>query len=625
MVNVTGLSKSYGPQVIFDSVNFSINRGEKIGLVGRNGSGKTTLLRILTGLEEPDGGEINIPKGYVIKYLSQHIDFKEDTVLEEALGSLNIKDDGRDDTYKVKSVLFGLGFSQEDLVKPPKILSGGFQVRLNLAKILLSEPDLILLDEPTNYLDIVSVRWLTGFLRSWKREAIIITHDRTFMDGVITHTMGIHRKRIRKVEGPTEKLYQQIIQEEEVYEKTRINDERKIKEANAFIERFRAQATRAKAVQSRIKMLERMEKKDRLSEEARLDFEFNPADFSGKWVLEAQGVSFGFDKSSPPIIKGFTIAVRIGEKIGIIGKNGKGKTTLLNIIAGELSPDTGTIRYSQNTKIAYYGQPNINRLNPDKTVFEEILSVHPSHNINAARGLCGAMMFEGDRALKKVSVLSGGERSRLLLGKIIATPTNLLLLDEPDTHLDAESIDALIEAMENFPGTILFVTHNERILKAVARRLIVFDRDNVTVFPGPYEDFLEKIGWEDERGEEEEKKRGQATIETVKKTDKKELRRRKALIIEARSRVLKPIQGRISLLEEEIMGLEKSIEEDNETLIRATRTGNGQVISALHISIYRAKERIEALLDELDLLNKEYHRKASQFEREIEEIEGLLS
>jgi len=293
MLKVSGLEKSYGSQVIFDNVSFVMNPGERIGLVGRNGHGKTTLFRMILGEEEPDAGVISVPNYYTIGHLSQHIHFTEDTVLKEGCLSLPVSEDGIDESYKVETILMGLGFSVDDFNRNPQEFSGGYQVRLNLAKVLVSEPNLLLLDEPTNYLDIVSVRWLTRFLRAWRDEMIIITHDRDFMDSVTTHTMGIHRCKMKKIAGPTQKLYQQIAQEEEIHEKTRIGDERKRAEVEEFINRFRAKATKAKAVQSRIKALEKMEKLDKLADIRTLDFSFKSAPFPGKWLMSATDIQSG--------------------------------------------------------------------------------------------------------------------------------------------------------------------------------------------------------------------------------------------------------------------------------------------------------------------------------------------
>ena len=316
MLKVSGLEKSYSGQEIFDNVSFVINPGERIGLVGRNGHGKTTLFRMILGEEQPDAGTISVPNHYTIGHLSQHIHFTEDTVLKEGCLSLPVSEDGIDESYKVEAILMGLGFSVDDFNRHPNEFSGGYQVRLNLAKVLVSEPNLLLLDEPTNYLDIVSVRWLTRFLRNWKDELIIITHDREFMDSVTTHTMGIHRCKMRKIAGPTQKLYQQIFQEEELHEKTRTNEEKKYKEVEQFINRFRAKASKAKAVQSRIKALEKKGKLEELAEIRTLDFEFKSAPFPGKWLMNVENLSFSYKQDSLPLIDGLSLSV--GKKTGLL-------------------------------------------------------------------------------------------------------------------------------------------------------------------------------------------------------------------------------------------------------------------------------------------------------------------
>jgi ATP-binding cassette subfamily F protein 3 len=618
MITVTNLSKSYGSQVVFDMVTFTVNPGERVGLVGRNGSGKTTLFKLILGQEEYDGGSITLPKRYIVRHLSQHIQFRRRTIIKEACLELPSHDDGTDDTYKAKKILLGLGFRPEEFDRNPLELSGGFQVRLNLARVLVAEPNLLLLDEPTNYLDIVSVRWLTQFLRNWKNELILITHDRAFMDSVTTHTMGIHRARIRKIAGSTHKLYEQILQEEDVYEQTRINEEKKRTEAEEFINRFRAQANRAKAVQSRIKALERMGRLEKMTDSDSLDFQFNSAPFHGKWLLEAEHVSFSFDPVGPPLIRDLSFAIKKKDRIGVIGKNGKGKTTLLNLLAGELTPLQGRVIIHQNVKPAYFSQTNIDRLAPERTVEEEILGTQQDYNRNAARNICGAMMFDGDKALKRIAVLSGGEKSRVLLGKLLVSPSNLLLLDEPTNHLDMESIDSLVEAIDTFPGAVVIVTHSEMILNALAKRLVVFDGGRNTLFHGTYAEFLERVGWEDEEavlpptGSDEERERPGAR--------RKELKRLRAEFIQARSKTLSPFERKISGLEKSIIDLEKQIAEDDRALMRATSMGEGKTIAALSISIHNARKEIERLFDELDVLTQEYSARSKEMDEKLNEL-----
>ncbi|MEW6584553.1 MAG: ABC-F family ATP-binding cassette domain-containing protein [Nitrospirota bacterium] len=617
MIQVSNLSKSYGTQVIFDGVDFTVNTGERIGLVGRNGSGKTTLLRMITGEERPDDGTISIPGSYAVGYLSQHLRFSEDSVLKEGCLGLKPPDDGREESYKAETVLMGLGFSSEVFSRHPTELSGGHQVRLHLAKLLVSEPDLLLLDEPTNYLDILSIRWLTRFLRSWRGELVLITHDREFMDGVTTHTMGILRNKIRKIPGSTHKLYHQILMEEEIYEQTRINEEKKRKEAEQFINRFRAQATRARLVQSKIKALQKKDTLEKMSSIRDLEFEFVRAPFTGKLLIGAKDISFSFEPDGIPLIDGLTLGIGKRDRIAVIGKNGKGKTTLLNLLACELKPLRGEVNHHSQLRLAYFGQTNIQRLDSEKTVEEEILDVMPDHNRGIARTICGIMMFEGDAALKKVKVLSGGEKSRVLLGKLIVSPANLLLLDEPTNHLDMESTDSLLAAIEAFDGAVVIVTHSEMILNAVATRLIVFDDNRVKVFEGTYQDFLDRGGWKDE-----EETAVRSRPQRGNGRNRKDLRRTKAELINARSRTLGPLQLRISEVEETITLLEQQVGEDTRALIEASVKGDGESIRKLSKTVRGANERIDILFDELQALTDKLNAKTREFEERLETIEA---
>jgi len=613
MLKVSGLEKSYGSQVIFDNVSFVMNPGERIGLVGRNGHGKTTLFRMILGEEEPDAGVISVPNYYTIGHLSQHIHFTEDTVLKEGCLSLPVSEDGIDESYKVETILMGLGFTVDDFNRNPQEFSGGYQVRLNLAKVLVSEPNLLLLDEPTNYLDIVSVRWLTRFLRAWRDEMIIITHDRDFMDSVTTHTMGIHRCKMKKIAGPTQKLYQQIAQEEEIHEKTRIGDEKKSAEVEEFINRFRAKASKAKAVQSRVKALEKMEKLDKLADIRSLDFSFKSAPFSGKWLMSANDISFSYNQGEAPLFHGLNIAVGKNDRIAVIGKNGKGKTTLLNLLAGEMQPQTGMVQHNQNLSIAYFGQTNINRLTPQKTVEMEIMDTHPDCNRGVARKICGIMMFDGDKALKKISVLSGGEKSRVLLGKLLVSPANLLLLDEPTNHLDMDSFDSLVEAIDAFDGGVIIVTHSELILNNIATRLIVFDGGKVELFEGTYQEFLDRVGWENER----ESEGGKPSSRQNKNFNKKEMRRLRAQLNEDRSKILVPLQTKIAEREKTIMLLEKDVEKESQSLVEASEKGDGEAISKLSIAIHNLNTKIETLFKELESLTAEHEAKTKELEERM--------
>jgi len=542
MIQVEGLSIAHQGHPLFTEAGFSIQEGERCGLVGRNGSGKTTLFRLLTGQEISDAGTIALRKNYRIGALSQHIQFTMPTLIEEAaLGLLNSEEEN---LFQAEKILFGLGFKEEDMQRPPHEFSGGFQLRLHLAKVLLSDPDCLLLDEPTNYLDILSIRWLAKFLKKWRGEFILISHDREFMDSVTTHTMGIHREKVRKCKGGTIAFFEQILLEEEVHERTRQNLEKKRSHAQAFVERFGAKASKAAQAQSRQKMMQRIPTLEKLKQIHHLDFHFNDAFFPGKMMLEAQELSFSYTPEVKPLlIEGLSLSIAKGERIAIIGKNGYGKSTILRLLAQDLAPVSGNLKTSENVRLGYFGQTNIDRLHPKNSVEQEIAAANTKLNMTEVKGICGLMMFSGSKAEKVTSILSGGERSRVLLGKIVAAPCNLLLLDEPTHHLDMESIEALIDALEEFQGSVVLVTHSELILKRLALdKLIVCHRDRQEMFLGGYEEFLEKKGWEEEADAKPKKT----------KMDPHAQKQQRAEMVQARSKALKPIDQDITLAEKQI-------------------------------------------------------------------------
>ena len=578
MIKINQLTKSYFARELFTDVSFQMNAGDRMGLVGRNGHGKSTLFKLILGQEEPDSGEITIPRNYRIGHLEQHLHFTQPTILAEAALGLPVEESHS--MYKAEAILFGLGFSQADLEKAPREFSGGFQIRINLAKLLLSDPNLLLLDEPTNYLDITSVRWIARFLANYKGELILISHDRDFMDSVTTHTAVIDRQKVRKFEGGTAKAYGQIVLENEIHEKTRANEDRKRAHAEAFINRFRAQASKAKMVQSRIKMLERLPKLEGLADIQSLDFEFRHTAFAAKTLLEARNVSFGYT-ADHLLFRQINLTINARDRFAVIGNNGKGKSTLLNVLSGGLKPLTGELKAHPGMKLGYFGQTNIQRLNPKLTIEQEIEHTNPALTRTQVRNICGTMMFGGDLALKKISVLSGGERSRTLLGKILAHPSNLLLLDEPNNHLDMESIDALIESLQSFPGALLIVTHNEGILRALATKLIVFHRGRVDVFDTGYDEFLGKIGWEDEAdGNGAQKKPASRNLYNEKKERLKAERREKA---------------RIEKLEAQIMKSENALNKYHEELAIEANRNNLAQLNDLSKKISLVKQEIEDL------------------------------
>ncbi len=496
MIQLDDVELSFSGHPVFTEVSFSLQKGERCAFVGRNGSGKSTLFKLIAGELEADRGSISIPKDYRIGYLNQHIRFKEPTILQEAV--MGLPEHERDEVYRAEKILFGLGFTDEDMDRSPADFSGGYHLRLHLAKVLVSEPDCLLLDEPTNYLDILSIRWLGNFLKRWPGEFILISHDRDFLDQVSTHTMGIHREKIKKIKGSTLDYFQLVLQDEELHEKSRIKSEKKRAHLQSFVDRFGAKASKAGQAQSKVKMLERVPVLDKLNQIAELSFTFQEASFPGRKMLEALHLQFSY--SDAPLIEGVSLEIEKGERIAIIGKNGRGKSTLLRLLGGDLTPQKGAVEYSDNTRLGYFGQTHIDRLNTHHTIAEEIALANHNLNFTEVKGIAGAMMFSGDLSDKKISVLSGGEKSRVLLGKIVAKPCNLLLLDEPTHHLDIESIEALIEAMEDFSGSVIMVTHSELILRRLnLNKIIHCEEAKQTVFLGTYDEFLEKVGWDEKK------------------------------------------------------------------------------------------------------------------------------
>jgi ATP-binding cassette subfamily F protein 3 len=617
MIAVDNLSKRYGEQLLFDAISFKINRKERVGVVGRNGHGKTTLFRLIVGLEEPDAGTIAIPRNYRIGYVEQNLGFTEETVFKEALKGLPAE--AHDQLWRVEKILTGLGFGPKDLEKHPAELSGGYQVRLNLTKILLADYNMLLLDEPNNYLDITSIRWLERYLVNWPGELMLVTHDRSFMDKVVTDTMAIHRRKIKKIEGDTSKLYDQIAMEEETYEKTRINDERKRKEIQEFIDKFHASAQLTGLVQSRKKTLAKMVKKEKLEKLKSLEFGFAPKPFHGKYVMSVNDVSFAYEPDKP-LIRNFGISIGAKDRVFVIGKNGRGKTTLLKLLAGVLKPDRGEIASPLAVDPGYFEQTNVQSLSDDNTVLEEIGSAAFDIEPSRARYLSGLMMFEGNNALKKIRILSGGEKSRVLLGKLIATPLNFLLLDEPTNHLDMESSDALLAAIDNFDGAVIMVTHDEMFLDALAERLIVFQDDGILVFEGTYGRFLEKVGWREEDSRRRDRAGERTEAESPEKPGKKERRKIRTDLLAERATVLKPLEQKMGELERALEGTENEANRLTQAIVEASRAKEGARIGEMSKTVHELRKMIDVYLEELEPLLKEYETKKAEFDKKIEEL-----
>lgn len=606
MIQVKNLTKSFSGQPLFSEANFSLGKGEKVGLVGRNGTGKSTLFKMILGKESPDSGEVIIPKNYPIGVLEQHLNFTEDTILKECL--LSLPEEEKFDEYKAEKILSGLGFSKDDFHQPPQKFSGGYQVRVCLAKVLLQNPALLLLDEPTNYLDIISIRWLKDFLKRYQGEMIIITHDRDFMDDIVTHIIGLKRGKTRKVQGNTHKYYSQIREEELVHEQTRQNIEKKKREIQSFVDRFRASATKATQAQSKLKQIEKMDSLEELAQEASMNLRFPFARCSSKNLLSLQNISFSYD-GKKSLFQDINLSIQSNDRLAIIGKNGKGKSTFLNLIGGLIPPTQGKILPHDSLKIGHFGQTHINTLNLTHSIEEEVHSVDTQMTRTQVRKIAGSMMFTEAMAEKKIKVLSGGERARVLLAKILATPTNLLLLDEPTNHLDMESIEILIQALKDYKGAIIIVTHDERILNSLAKKLIVFRKNNAEVFYGDYPYFLEKIGWEEE-----------APLVKKKQTTYKDKKAQRGLIIQERSKLLNPLRKKMEALEKLIIETEDEKSHEEQSLILASEKGDVEAIEKSSQRISELSPIIEHSFSKLEELSLKQLEIEEDFQGKLEKI-----
>lgn len=625
MIALKNITKRYGTRELFSDVSFDVLANERVGLVGRNGHGKTTLFRIITGEEEPDEGKVFKPNNYSIGYLEQHLTFAKPTVLEEGCQGLRPEEIGAE--WKVEKILSGLGFSKEDFKRNPSEFSGGFHMRIALAKVLVSEPNMLLLDEPTNFLDIVSIRWLEKFLRSWKGELIVISHDRDLIDSVTTHIVGIHRGMVRKMKGATEKYYTQLHADEALHEKKRIEDEKERKRMMEYINRFRSKASHAKGVQSSIKKLEKMDRLDKLEEIHTLSFSFNYEPFRAGQVMDINDLIFSYGEKEPYLISDLNFTVNSHDKICIVGKNGMGKTTLLKLLSGRLNPVSGSIKTHPAALPAYYEQANTADLDDELTVEEEISKGRAFIEKSRVRGICGAMMFSGEDAEKKVKVLSGGERSRVLLGKLLVAPSNILFLDEPTHHLDIESCQAMMDAVRDFEGAALVVAHDEHFLNEVATKLVVFKNGRVFLYPGNYGEFLESIGW-DEDGDSKpvanqqgitgirpsvpetpSNKAGVLASPAQPLLPKSKLARKARAEFNAmRSKILKPLESKIKSLENEIISAEAKVAEVNKDIAKASAKGGLGAIKRSELSreLKELAEKIDSYYARLDTTMKTY-------------------
>ena len=530
MISIEGLSVAFGGNTLFDNITYVINKKDRIALVGKNGAGKSTMLKIIAGLQAPTSGNVNMPKDLTVGYLPQQMNLSDTrTVMEEAEQAfshifelqsriermnteLSERTDYESEYYQeliervsnaneqlaligasnyqaeIEKTLIGLGFTREDFGRDTSEFSGGWRMRIELAKLLLQRPDVLLLDEPTNHLDIESIQWLESFLSTRANAVVLVSHDRAFIDNVTTRTIEISLGRIydyqvnysRYVVLRQERLEQQM----RAYE----NQQKQIQDTEAFIERFRYKATKSVQVQSRIKQLAKLERVEVDEvDTSRLNLKFPPAPRSGDYPIIAEGV--GKNYGSHVVFSNATFTIKRGEKVAFVGKNGEGKSTLVKCIMGEI-PYTGTLKIGHNVKIGYFAQNQASLLDESITVFDTIDRVAVG-DITKIRDILGAFMFGGEASDKKVKVLSGGEKTRLAMIRLLLEPVNLLILDEPTNHLDMRTKDVLKQAIRDFNGTVILVSHDREFLDGLVSKVYEFGGGQVREHLGGIYDFLE--------------------------------------------------------------------------------------------------------------------------------------
>ncbi len=644
MIKLNCLEKRYGPKVLFKSVSFHLRPGDRVGLIGENGMGKTTLFRILTHKETYDSGTVSLRKGARIAMLEQELKEDDCTVLQRVVlgddhfrkvqeGLEQLQNDtkaqaedsenwanrygnlqhefermgGYHREATAQTILAGLAFKTEQMNQPLMKFSGGWRMRVELARLLLQQPEVLLLDEPTNHLDLASVVWLESFLKSYEGSLLLISHDRRFLNNLVTRIAELDRGNLTLYSGNYDDFERLKAERSEQLESQASNQQRRVAELERFIERFRAKNTKAAQAKSKQKILDKMEKVETTSNSRTVKFRFPQPARIGRIALDIVKVSKSYGDLT--VYKDFSIKLERGSKIALVGVNGAGKSTLMKLMAGVLPPNSGEVVEGHNVTRAYFAQHNLETLKAGSTVIESLDEVAGNLMLTKKRSILGAFLFSGDDVEKKVSVLSGGEKARLALARLLVHPAPLLLVDEPTNHLDIRSCEVLAAALADFDGTLVAISHDRFFLDGIINQVWEVDAGKVRIYHGNYTDY-----------EKEKEKQAEAEAKNTKKSKEgspskskqdKERKRREAEERNARHRKLKPLKKRVEEIEPQ---LEKILKEKEEVENK---------LGASDIYQNERKADLATLLEQQGKLNRQEQKLMKEWDRLMAQIEPL--
>ncbi len=560
MLTISDVAKSFGGRTLFEGVTLQVNREDRIGLVGPNGAGKSTLFKLILQDESPDEGKITFERGIVVGFLPQEsAPAGNETVLE--LATQSTVADGQT-VAKAKRILSGLSFRESDFDRPAREMSGGWVMRAHLARLLVQEPDLLMLDEPTNHLDLEALLWFQEYLKEYPGAILMISHDREFLNQLVSSIVEIRQSQVFRYVGN----YDNYLIQRDAAEAQQLaaykNQQKEIARLQEFADRFRAKASKASQAQSKLKQIERMEKIEApTSDEKKVKFAFPQPQRSGQRVIALKNIHHAYGENV--VYRGIDFEVERGSRIVLVGPNGAGKSTLLKILGGALPVQSGERTLGHNAKAGYYSQYRVEMLQPDRTVLDEGLDTPQRVTEQFVRTVLGSFLFRGDDVFKKVGVLSGGEKSRLALVKLLLDPPNFLLMDEPTTHLDMPSIDALVGALQQFEGTVVFISHDVYFIRSIAKSVVHVNAGKLTHYAGDYQYYLDRTSATSARaaltsagsnGQANSKGGGGAPRLTG--VDRKEQKRLEAEERQAKSKARRDAQQRVTQLEKDIAALE---------------------------------------------------------------------